>query len=67
MRHTAKEEEKNKQWWLGGRRCRNCAFISFKITPFCLVLNLPFFTGVVLLLSAKLRGELRGEGEKKIN
>lgn len=41
------------------------AFISFKITPFCLILNLPFFAGVVLLLSAKSTGG--GEGRRKKN
>lgn len=61
----SKGRKKNKHWLGGDDNDAETAFISFKITPFCLILNLPFFAGVVLLLSAKSIGG--GEGRRKKN
>lgn len=63
MRRAAKEGKTNVGCW--GTR-GNYAFISFKITLLCLVFKSSFHAGVILLLRAKLPGELGEEGKKKL-
>ena len=63
MRRTAKEEKTNVGGW--GTH-RNYAFISFKITLLCLILNLPSSPESFCYSVQSYRGSWGERGKKKI-
>lgn len=59
-----RKKKKNNVGGLRGGGHRNDAFISFKITPFCLILNLPLSPESFCCSVQSYRGSWGGKGKK---